>query len=301
MGRCPAQKCIGGGKTCPQLSLHRASQHRQDTPGQGIRCEACQRVRQGAHPDVTLVEPQDGRLKSDQVRGLQRELALSPYQGRWRVCIITEFQWATPEAANALLKTLEEPPARAVLLLTATDASLLLPTIVSRCQVVPLRAVPEHEIKRALMERWRVQEPTATLVARLAAGRIGWAIRAMEDPALLASRREQIEELLHIVGQGPAARLRAAEKLAGRQDLADTLRLWQSWWRDLMLLGSGCAELVVNLDYEQTLRQQAQRYDLRQAKAAVRSVEAALQQLEQNVNPRLALEVLLLGWQRARP
>jgi DNA polymerase III subunit delta' len=284
------------GKTHLALELAAALNCIGDAPPCGL-CEACSRTRQGTHPDVMLIEPEGGKIRIDQMRALQHDLALSPYKGRWRICIITDFQYATVEAANALLKTLEEPPARVVLILTAMDASSLLPTIVSRCQVLPLRAVPIQQIERALVERWHEREDVARLLARLSAGHIGWAIHATETPAVLADRRQQIEKLLALSRQGRAGKIHAAEQLGRRDDLPDQLRLWQTWWRDVMLAAAGCEDMVVNLDHLEGVRAQAHQITLARAEAAVRSVESALQQIEQNVNPRLALEVLFLSWQ----
>jgi DNA polymerase-3 subunit delta' len=259
------------------------------------RCRACLKTAQHAHPDVLFVAPQEGKLKIDQVRAAQRELALSPYEGRWRVCVITDFQLATVEAANALLKTLEEPPSRVVLILTATDASLLLPTIISRCQVLALRAVPAAQIARMLVERGQ-SEAQALLLARLAAGRIGWAIQAAQDATVLEQRRARLDELGQVLQSGRAARIQAAERLAKERDLSEIIGLWQVWWRDALLLNGGCEELLVNTDALEALRQLTLQVDLAQAQAALRGGEAALRQLEQNVNGRLVLEVLFLSW-----
>lgn len=259
-------------------------------------CPSCQRTRQRRHPDVLLVEPDQGKIKIDQIRDLQRDLALSPYMGSWRICVIRDLHLATTEASNALLKTLEEPPARVILLLTANDASLLLPTIVSRCQVFGLRAVPRETIAAALVERWHQSLERAELLARLSAGRMGWAIRACEDATLLEEREQQITELLAVMESGRAGRLKAAEALSKQENLSEVLQAWQTWWRDMVCVASGCDELVVNSDYLPTLHQLAQDYPLPKAQAAVRQAENALQQLEQNVNARLALEVLFLSW-----
>ena len=285
------------GKTHLARELAAALNCTGDAPPCGV-CRACTKTARQAHPDLTFVEPDGAKIKIDQIRQVQRELALSPYEGRWRVCIITDFQTATVEAANALLKTLEEPPSRVVMILTAIDAGLLLPTIVSRCQVLPLRGVPCQTIERYLLARGDVSPDLARVLARLSAGRIGWAIRAVEDPSLLAERKHRLEELLSLLRQGRVDKIRAAERLAGSNDLSEILRLWQTWWRDVMLLGCGCEELVVNLDYLETLRLQARYHDLSSAEAVVRSIELALEQLEHNVNPRLALEVMLLSWPR---
>jgi len=268
-----------------------------DSPPCGS-CGPCLKTARGVHPDVSLLEGGDTRIKIDQIRELQRHLALSPYEGRWRVAIIADFETATVQAANALLKTLEEPPSRVVLILTATDASLLLPTIISRCQVLPLRGVPSQQIEQALADRWHERPDRAGLLSRLSGGRIGWAISAAENPSILAQRQRRIEQLLNLLGQGRAARIQAAERLNKREELASAIRLWRTWWRDIVLMCSGCEELVMNIDYLDALRQQASRYDLAGAEAAVRGAEAALLHLEHNANARLVAEVLLLSWKQ---
>jgi DNA polymerase-3 subunit delta' len=259
-------------------------------------CRACARARQGQHPDVSLVEPDGGRLKIAQVRALQRELSLSPYEARWRVCIVTDFHTATVEAANALLKTLEEPPGHVVLILTANDASTLLPTVVSRCQVLSLRAVPLHQVVEALSRTGRGDEDTLRLIASLSGGRLGWALRVSQNPALLSARRQDIEALERLLQAPRADKILAAEQLGARNDLPELMRLWQTWWRDLGLVLCGCEDWVMNRDCLEALHRHTRRYGLSQAERSMRALEETLQQLEQNVSPRLALEVLLLGW-----
>jgi len=286
------------GKTHLALKLAAALNCTGERPPCG-ECVACVKTDRGTHPDVFLLDPGDARIKIDQVRELQHQLALSPYEGRRRICILADFQSATIEAANALLKTLEEPPSRVVIILTATDASLLLPTIVSRCQAFFLRRVTRQRIEDALIERWHERPDRAKLIAHLSTGRVGWAIRAVEDPSVLAQRQRFVEELMGVLPQGRTARIQAAERLSKRADLPAVLQLWQTWWRDVLLISGGCAELVANLDHLDALALQARSYGLNVAKTTIRSIESALQQLDQNVNARLALEVLLLSWPRA--
>jgi DNA polymerase-3 subunit delta' len=261
-------------------------------------CRSCQLIGKGGHPDVLLLEPDGARLKIDQVRDLQHTLSLSPVMGRKRVAILTGFEAATREAANALLKTLEEPSAQVVLILTASDADLLLPTIISRCRVMALRAVPEETIARALTERLGLAEEQAQLVARLSGGRPGWALRAAQDDSLLTNRAHDLDLLEELLRCGKVSRLEAAERLAKRDDLATLLALWQTWWRDLSLAALGCDDLVINMDRREAVRQAATRITAPQACATVSSLSQTQARLLKNINSRLALEVMLLKWQR---
>jgi DNA polymerase III subunit delta' len=260
-------------------------------------CSACRKTLSGTHPDVSRIDPQNGRIKIDQIRALQRQVSLSPYEGRMRVCLISDLHLATTEAANALLKTLEEPPSRVILVLTATDIGLLLPTVVSRCQVLALRPVPTDLIVHVLEQE---QQPPvqAAMIARWAAGRIGWALRAAREPGLLTARQQQIDNLVSLLNQKRVDRLRMVESLSRRDNLREILQLWQVWWRDVVLVASQCTDLVTNSDRLVTLQQLAQVYGIKSAGNAYRNLGRTLEMLEQNVNPRLALEGLVLSWNK---
>ncbi len=287
----------GVGKTHLAWALAAALNCERAEPPCG-ECHACSLVRRGIHPDVTLVEPDGARLKIEQVRDLQHTLALSPVVGRWRVAILTEFEAATREAANALLKTLEEPPAHVVLILTSVDADLLLPTIVSRCRIIALRPVPEATIAQALRERCGMPAERAAVLARLAAGRPGWALRAAQDDTLLQARARDLDSLEEILLSTRLERIEAAERLAKRDDLGDLLALWQTWWRDVELTGLGCDDLVVNLDRKEVVTRTSSHVSTSQASQVMRGLARARARLLRNVNARLALEALLLRWPR---
>lgn len=261
-------------------------------------CRDCAETLAGTHADLLLVEPDNGRIKIDQVRQIQHELALRPHSGRWRVCIVTDFETTTTEAANALLKLLEEPPPYAVLLLIALDPGLLLPTIVSRCRLLPLRPVPTQEIAQALEDRYQVEPVQAHEIAQLSAGRVGWAIRACQDATLVEQHAADVQTLLTLMPKGPAARLSAAEELAKRPDVRPVVFDWQIVWRDIMLLAAGCPEpMIVNQRQLPALRELAAKVGLQRAHAAATRAQDVIGQIAQNVNPRLALETMLLSWQ----
>jgi len=211
------------------------------------------------------------------------------------VALLCNFERATTSAANALLKTLEEPAEQVVLILSATDPSKLLPTIVSRCQVLTLRPLPQREILEALQTRWHVPEERAELLSQLAAGRLGWAVRAMADEEFLARRERRLNDLLHLLQMSRAERLDYAQKFS-RDVVAikEILGLWLTIWRDLLLLQSGSSTKLINLDWQDTLEPLAAQMNIVQTREMVTRIRTALLNLDRNVNPRLNLEVTLL-------
>jgi len=259
-------------------------------------CRACRLADAGTHPDLHLVHPESatGRLTIGQVRELGRQLALTPAMSRHRVAILADFDRATPSAANALLKTLEEPPAYVVLILLAPDADSLLPTIVSRCQVFPLRTLPIGLVREALETRWGVEPERADLLAHLCGGRLGWAVRAATDPALLQRRKQRLEDLSTLLRASLVERFRYAATLAqGAEQAEEALEIWAGWWRDVMVVASGADAPLTNPDLADRVHQQAQALGVEKAARLVKATRKTMDLLRQNVNRRLALEVLL--------
>jgi len=245
---------------------------------------------------VRILDAPGETLKISEVRDLQRELSLSPHDGRWRVAVLCEFERATVEAANALLKTLEEPPAQVIMLLTATEADLLLPTIVSRCQVLTLRALPISLVQDALVSRWGADPELANLLAHLSGGRLGWAVRAITEESLLSRRSECLNDLVSLMNEGRVERLAYAASLSRDPSLVkEVLALWLGWWRDVLLLVAGSKAALTNVDQLALLRQQAKQVTLYQAQRMVAKLRSTESNLDRNVNLRLALEVLLLS------
>lgn len=306
------------GKTTLARAFAQALQCRGADPPCG-ECASCYRIARDRHPDVQVVEGVpvgykfDGKspppprrandrerriLKIDQIRAVQHDVSRLPFEGRWKIILLRRFEEANEEAANALLKTLEEPPAHTRLLLTARDASLLPPTITSRCQVFALRPLALGEVETALSERWHVEPPLAHLLARLSGGRLGWAVRASANPALLMARGAHLDALDLVLREGRAERLTRAGDLAKDVDeLPELLELWLGWWRDVLLMHAqrGDGARITNVDREDLLREHAARFTLEEAQGALKTVRATARYLTQNVNPRLALEILLLN------
>lgn len=266
-------------------------------------CRPCRLIAEDRHPDVRLLQPEVSdrgkrTLKIEEIRHLQRDLNLAAYEARHKIAILPHFDAATPGAANAFLKTLEEPPGNVVLLLTATEADALLPTISSRCRIVALRPLSVREISAALASRWNIAEGDALRLAHLADGRMGWAIEAAQNEELLEAREQHLSVLDEALAARRVGRFAQADVLAKDADvLPDILRTWLTWWRDLLLLSWGHGDgTLVNVDRRDSLVALSNSWEAEAILKALQKTKKAIWQLQHNANTRLVVENLLLAY-----
>ncbi len=293
------------GKTTLALDIARAVNCESDDRPCGD-CGQCRRISSGLHPDVRIVgleKARSGRLRTligiEQVRDVQREISLLPFEGRYRVIVFENAELLSEEAANSLLKTLEEPPERVLIVLAATDTRAMLPTIVSRCRLVQLRPVPAAVITELLVERKDVSRDRAREVAGLASGRAGWAVQAAEDSDMLKRVSDTLDEIEAVVRNPLTERFDYAAGLADRfprdrRSVYTELELWLSWWRDVLLVGQEKPELVSNVARIESLTQTAKELPPTSVTNAIKTVMRTTFLLERNVSPRLALEGMML-------
>ncbi|MDE2860246.1 MAG: DNA polymerase III subunit delta' [Chloroflexota bacterium] len=272
-------------------------------------CSQCLRIAAGQHPDVQVVDlasaqsPTRREIGIDQVREVQRAAALKPFEGRRRVFIFPDAPSLSTEASNALLKLLEEPPDSVLLLLLTTQADAILPTIRSRCQLVELGRLPVEAIAEELTRSRGVAQDEAESLARLSGGSIGWAMEASARPEVLQEYTEELERVAALLGEGLEGRFAWAEETASlyardRERALLRLRTALGWWRDLLALKEGGDALVSNTPALESMRRHAGWVASSQAVEAVGRIREAISHLEANVNPRLALEVMVLGLPR---
>ena len=267
--------CTGGG------DAHDAPQNPCNT------CLSCRKVMHGNHPDVHYISrPLDKQfILIEQVRELQGEASRKTLEGRRNIFIIQGMHEMNVQAANCLLKTLEEPEPDVVLLLTAPDPGSLLPTILSRVQQVPIQLLTTKQIKSALGDRWQVEPDEASLIAALAAGRMGWAVQAVEDEDMLAERQAQLETLAKLSTVGKVQRFDVAQRLSAESDkLHAILELWLLWWRDMVLAANNCLDLIVNVDMQGIIKNQAAKVGAAECQRMVRAILGTMEALDQNVN-----------------
>lgn len=265
-------------------------------------CRTCKQIGEMKHPDLNIVEPVDsdsipspsGEIRIQQIRELQKTFYLKPYQSQYRVALFLRFHDANENAANALLKTLEEAPAHAILLLTADTPEQLLPTIVSRCEILRLRPLPIDSIIADLAERG-VEDDRSRLLAHISGGRPGFARRLADDASLLEKREERLNDLQTILPASRVEKFSYADKLSKDKDvMRQTILVWLSYWRDVLLRVAGAGTPLVNMDRNMEIEFLAGRLDLSSARKVVNDHESTLEKMDRNVNARLLAEVLLM-------
>ncbi len=287
------------------LAMNLAQALNCDGPEQPCgQCHSCQRIMAGKHADVTPIGL-DSRTEIgiDDIRGLQRLANLPPYEGKYKVFIIDEAEYLSTEAANSLLKILEEPPQRVVWLLLAAEEEHILPTIISRCQRLELKPVPSEQVQEVLINSYNVDADKAKLLTQLCHGRLGWALSALENDAILEQRSQRIAKLVSLLTANLGQRFAYAQELASlfsqsRRTGAEIIGIWLDWWRDLMLIKGGCKEAIINVDNEIVLKEQAGGLSLDEIKGFLANLCLLEEEISKNVNPRLALEWLMLNLPR---
>ena len=270
------------------------------------QCHSCQRILEGKHADVTPIGlDSKTEIGIDDIRGLQRLANLPPYEGKCKVFIIDDAEYLSTEAANSLLKILEEPPPRVVWLLLAAEEERLLPTIVSRCQRLELKPVPSERVQEVLVNSYNVDADKAKLLTQLCHGRLGWALLALVNDDILEQRAQRIDKLVSLLIAGLGQRFAYAQELASqfsqnRRVGAEIIEIWLDWWRDLMLIKGGCQDAITNVDYKIALEEQARGLSLSDIKVFLANLCLLQEEISKNVNPRLAWEWLMLNLPRKK-
>ena len=271
------------------------------------QCRSCQRILEGKHADVTPIGlDSKTEIGIDDIRGLQRLANLPPYEGKCKVFIIDDAEYLSTEAANSLLKILEEPPPRIVWLLLAAEEEHLLPTVISRCQRLELKPVPSEQVQEVLVNSYNVDANKAKLLTQLCHGRLGWALSALANDDILEQRSQRIARLVSLLtptSRSLEQRFAYAQELASqfsqnRRAGTEIIEIWLDWWRDLMLIKGGCQEAIINVDYEIALEEQAGGLSLSEIKGFLANLCLLQEEISKNVNPRLALEWLMLNLPR---
>jgi DNA polymerase III subunit delta' len=270
----------------------------------GTRCGVCRHCTlagRRSHPDLRVLEipPDRKNIPVAEVHDFLHGIALRPLEAERKVLIIRGADDLAEEGANALLKTLEEPPPTVTMILTAPQSDAVLPTILSRCQVIRLRPVPFGPIADHLVEHEGLPAERADAIARASKGRPGWAIRAAQDPELVGLRERRATQLIELLRSGRLDRLAAADALAERwsghaDEVREALDAWMELWRDVLLSQHGAADRIAHVGLGVEIAELARSMRPERVAQALNSTLKIADAMEHNAHPRLALEVYTL-------
>jgi DNA polymerase III subunit delta' len=264
-------------------------------------CASCKRIARGVHADVLMIEPGDnGAIRIDQVRDAIERAAYRPFEGRRRVVIINDAEALNVEAQNALLKTLEEPPAASTFILVTSRPDMLLPTVLSRCQRLRFGRLSPGDVAAVLIRDHEYAETDAHAAASLSDGSVGRALEGATDEFVEA--REAATELISAVAttSDPWRRLGGAKALAGaarggtdRDQLARRLYALSSITRDLGILLSRADEHgLANTDLRAQLERLLRSFDTDRVLRAFSAIDRALAALDRNASPKIVADWL---------
>ena len=288
----------GVGKKLTALTLAKALNCKALHDDACDRCASCHKITIASHPDVRVIEPDGQFIKIDQIRELQRDAGLKAFEGKCKVYIIDQADAMRPEAANALLKTLEEPSAACVIILVTANVYALLPTVISRCQFVRFVSLGVDKLATLLQQRNKLTPERARLMASLAEGCPGRALGM--DAERLLKQRDDMERLLQKISgnlQDVRVIFEQVERLIeAKESIHDYLDLLLVWYRDLCVLREqGDARLIANSDALPRLRQAADALTSAQARRLFDCVYHTKQDMLRNANAQLTLEVMLIS------
>ena len=260
------------------------------------RCHSCLQAQAGTNPDIKILEREkENSIGVNDIRKMRTDVWIRPYSAAHKVYIIPDAEKMTPAAQNALLKTLEEPPSYAVLLLLANGTDSFLPTIMSRCVTLPLRPVPEKDVETCLRERFEADEQHARLCARFSGGSIGRASLLLENEHFAALRDRTITFMRDIAKKDAADIAAFAKEAASEDETQDLIDFLLTWNRDLLVCRSTkSTENLIFTDEVQYIIEAARAASWRGLQAASEAVFRARRRLFSNVNAELTLQMMLL-------
>lgn len=264
--------------------------------GQGCgSCSACRKVDHNNHPDIHLLDSDGANLKIDQIRALQQQLSLRPLEGRYKICLIDSAEKMTLGAANALLKTLEEPRPDTLLILLTDQPEQLIATIRSRCQQLTFNRLTRLQISTILNDKLDLDDRDAQILAALSDGSLKKAL-GQNRQLYLEKRRNLIQSLSALSSGSTIPTFALADELASEKEhLEDILGIYESFYRDSLLLKHGRpADELVNQDLLVALQKTCETYSTQSLLNKLQALESTRFHLQRNVNRQLALEVMLM-------
>ncbi len=261
-------------------------------------CQSCRQIMSDNNPDVIRVtHEKPNTISVDDIREqINADIQIKPYSDPYKIYIVPNADLMTVQAQNALLKTIEEPPAYAVIFLLTENAETLLPTIRSRCVMLKLRNIKDKLVKKYLMEQLEIPDYQANICASFAQGNMGRAIMLASSEHFNEIKEETVQLLKYIRDMELDEVVQAVKKLGEyKLEITDLLDLFTVWYRDeLLYKATKDVNGVIFSDQLGVIKEQVKRSSYEGLEAILSAIETAKTRLKANVNFDLVMELLLL-------
>ena len=261
------------------------------------KCITCRKIDKQSHPDLKIIQPIKDSVTIGQIREMCREINLKPFESNKSIYIVDQAEDMTIEASNCLLKTIEEPPDYAVIILICKNLNSVLPTIISRCQIINFNLVASLKIKELLLRKIKIEEDKNELISRLAQGSIGRAFKLITDKEYFTKREELLSYLIKISpGKYDYNFFNSIEKiLKDLNQMDELLEIILLWYRDILVFKEiGLKEYLVNCDKLDILRDKSKIYSQKMLIDILDYIEQIREFMDRNINKRLISERLYL-------
>lgn len=260
-------------------------------------CNTCNKINKQCCPDLKIIEPTKGSIKIEQIRELRREIDLKPFEDRKKIYIIDKAEEMTIEASNCLLKTIEEPPTYAIIILICMNTDSILPTIISRCQLIKFRLIDSSKIRKILLNKINLKKSKAELVSKLAQGSIGKAFKLISDKEYFNRREKLLDYLTKVLpGKYDSNFFINIEKiLMDINNMEEILEIILLWYRDILIIKElGIKEYIINSDKFEILKEKSRVYSQKMLIDTLDYIEQIQEFMKKNINIRLVSERLYL-------
>jgi DNA polymerase-3 subunit delta' len=284
----------GVGKRTTAGVFARALNCKEGLPDACERCPSCLKAVSGNHPDIVVIQPSGQFIRIQEIREIQSQMRFRPFEGRTRVFLIFDAETMNIAAANALLKTLEEPSPSNIMILVSSRPQQLPMTIISRCQQLRFRPLSREEIAGYLMAELNLGREEADILAASAEGSIGRAVEMQRDSDLKA-RDAVIDCISGCRQEDPLGNLSLAGALGGeREVILKNLDILRTWYRDVLVYGqTGDRERLIYRNRLETVKSFAEKISVPDVLKNIESLNQAEGAVERNANKQLTLETLL--------
>lgn len=268
-----------------------------------MNCPACLQSSKKIHPDIYFVTAEQGKkIGISQIRELEHKLSMRSFLTSYKVALINTAELMTSEASNALLKTLEEPTQKTVIILIANNINLLPATLISRCQLIKFNLVPTKKIE-SLVSQFKKVKKEIREITHLAQGRPGLAYLYIKNPGLIEEYKEYANNILEMLKRNSIIeRFKIINEIIPKKNDAESdlttlniIGIWLSILRDLILVKSGVQDGIINLFNLEKIRLLSKKYNVNTLKKSAMRLKEIEMLIKQNINPTLALENLIIN------